>query len=687
MAISLSVDIREVDYHEEQGTETLTVIASVTTSGETYNTTGTASGYMALDIEGSVTDYENDQFTCSFGKNQTTQIYSQTFTVNRGPTATASVKVTLNTGVSAGTISKTITKTLMSSGNNIEIVGLSTSNNYMDQTYTVKLAYPVAAATADVYVQSFGTLPAGGRTIATGTTATEIPWTPTTAQFASYCTDSQSAVCTVRADFKTSGGVKISSFDATFRLVVPESVRPSVSSVSVVDASGDYEDYGVITSDSVLTVTANASSQYGATIRKAQAKLGTDTYGVTVEMTKSGSSWVCTIDDIPTAVSDPDLTVTVWDTRGRTAKWTDGMSTGESANLFFNVSLTSAVRYANGAEDPNADSVRVSTYYTSTSPGGGARSATLKTSYRRVGASSWTTYSTLNVAGGSEKYQSITISGLSASYSWDVQLTLSAGGDTTTWTTTVSTGRPIMDFAVGGKAISMWGVAGSDQSGLYVGRKLRADSDLHISNRVIREFREGGETTQKSFLETDENTGRAVVCDHIGIRAGMWIQGMVPELDMPGFEGEDVENALVRFTSYNMMRVNEDGGLELNWTDGGLSGTAWKQLWTGTWSSGGTTTYIYDLPRYHCLLFVLGGSLAGQRVPVWRQTTSGSIFAGMGAMIQGGTTGHILVGYANVTSSYRLNVTTSYPVTDFTITSGTTHTRTGFNVTEIWGVI
>lgn len=671
MAISLSVDIRETDYNEATGKQMLTVIASVTTSGETYNTTGSAGGTVKVDISGSVSDTETKSFTCSFGRNTTTQILSQSFSMDRGAEATARATVTLNTGVSAGTITKTVTRQLMSSGNNIEIVGLSTSNNYMDQSYTVKLAYPVLASTADVYVQSFGTLPAGGRTIATGTKQTEISWTPTTAQFAPFCTDSQSSICTVRVDFKTSGGVKISTFDTSFRLVVPQSVRPTISSVTIKDASGNYENYGVITPDSVITVTAQASSQYDATVRSVDASLGSSTYGSTIRLTQSGGSWSGTFDSIPMSISNPSLTVTAYDTRGRSATYTEGMTTGSSSELYFNVGLTKAMRYANGAEDPESTTVRVEAHYTSKYPGGSARAATLTTRYRRVGETSWTTYSTLSVNGGAQT-QIVTISGLSTSYSWEIQLTLSAGGESTTWDTTIATGSPIMDFASGGKAIQMWGVAQADEDGLTVNRATRLRGDVTIADN-LRRYING---VEKDFISTQWDNGRAVIEEHIALRAGQWLQGQSPEIygSMP--------------SPINILRMNTDETIELNWTNGGIRGTAWKQLWTGTWSSG-STSYMYDLPRYNLLIFVLGGGFAGQRLPVWRhprQENQATSWAGAGSItyFTSGLAG-LLVASVGGDGAYRLSASSGTPVKFCWIGQNAT-TVSEYPVTEIWGV-
>ena len=690
MAISLSVDIREVDYWPEQGRESLTVIASVTTTGETYNQTGSASGVMVLDIEGSVTDYESATFTCSFGRNATTRIFSQTYTVDRGATATATAKVTLTTGTSAGTISKMVSRTLMRSDSNIEIAGLSSLNNYMDQTYTVRLAYPTLAAKADVYVQSFGTLPAKGRVIATDTTATDISWTPATSQYAPYCTDSQSSVCTVRADFKTAAGVVISTFDASFRLVVPESVRPSISSVTVTDASGDYDDYGVITSDSVLTVTAAASSLHGATIARAEARLGSPSSGVNETMTQLGGSWTCTIDDIPTYLASPTLTVTVYDTRGRSATWTDSMSTGSSSELYFETG-THAERYANGQSDPESTTVRVMVYYTSLYPGGGARGATMTTRYRRVGSSSWSTWSSLSVAGGSVRAQSVSVTGLSATYSWEIQVTLSSGGETATWQTTVGTGSPIMDFAVGGKAVRMWGVASGEDDGLHVGRRLTAGDVLRVDGDIVR----GTPSGERTFLTRNYDTDRPVLCEHTGLLAGCWLQGQPYSGGMPGMEGGT--GGTIFEDAINILRVNASGQVEMSWTMGGIAGRVLKRIWSGNWSGTGNIT-VSELPYYNLIMVVCGsvGNIGRFRVlcPRYDASADGGAdydkFSGCSVICEGSSIIHLVAVDLECTSSGGTALRTrtngpAKPVINSAI--GSSYTSTNNPILGIYGVI
>ena len=85
-----------------------------------------------------------------------------------------------------------------------------------------------------------------------------------------------------------------------------------------------------------------------------------------------------------------------------------------------------------------------------------------------------------------------------------------------------------------------------------------------------------GDTT---LSETTFNSGFTTNGD-ARLANGKWLQG--------GLSSGD-------FT--DMLRMSEDDRVELNWTQGGLSGRVMKLLWSGTLSEGGSVT-IPDLPYY-----------------------------------------------------------------------------------------
>ena len=66
-----------------------------------------------------------------------------------------------------------------------------------------------------------------------------------------------------------------------------------------------------------------------------------------------------------------------------------------------------------------------------------------------------------------------------------------------------------------------------------------------------------------------------------------------------------------------LLRMNTSNQVELTWTSGGLKGRVWKQIWSGTWSSGSLT--LADLPYYNVLVMetnlTTGSMLVGFRDP------------------------------------------------------------------------
>ena len=75
----------------------------------------------------------------------------------------------------------------------------------------------------------------------------------------------------------------------------------------------------------------------------------------------------------------------------------------------------------------------------------------------------------------------------------------------------------------------------------------------------------------------------------------------------------------------SLMRVNENGQVELDWTSGGLKGRIMKELWTGTWSSGSIT--VPDLPYYNMLL-LRASEMAGTSILAIREINGATIFRG-----------------------------------------------------------
>ncbi len=106
MGASLSLTVSESSVNQANNTSVVTATLKITATGATYNGYS-RSGYITIDG----TKYT---FSSSFGKGKTTTLAkkSKTVTHNADGSKTVTVKGYYSTGVSAGNLSKTVTKTL-----------------------------------------------------------------------------------------------------------------------------------------------------------------------------------------------------------------------------------------------------------------------------------------------------------------------------------------------------------------------------------------------------------------------------------------------------------------------------------------------------------------------------------------------------------------------------------------------
>ena len=82
-------------------------------------------------------------------------------------------------------------------------------------------------------------------------------------------------------------------------------------------------------------------------------------------------------------------------------------------------------------------------------------------------------------------------------------------------------------------------------------------------------------------------SGTPLISNHVILDNTYWLQGLLND----GSAAVDI------------LRINENNQIELNWTSGGLKGRVMKQLWSGTLSTGGSIT-VSELPYYHTFMGV-----------------------------------------------------------------------------------
>ena len=157
-------------------------------------------------------------------------------------------------------------------------------------------------------------------------------------------------------------------------------------------------------------------------------------------------------------------------------------------------------------------------------------------------------------------------------YTWDFTIHLQDSLESTNISIRLSSTKYLIDLLAGGGGIA-FGKAASKE-GLDIGMD---EIHLYKSSVVLSE--------NTPFLKF-QNSGRPTIANHIGLANGTWLQGQVSPT------GNYV----------NILRINESGQIELNWTSGGLKGRVMKQIYAGTLSEGGSVTSS-DFPYYN--LFIL----------------------------------------------------------------------------------
>lgn len=383
---------------------------------------------------------------------------------------------------------------------------------------------------------------------------------------------------------------------------LPESVRPTITSVTPSDKEGHRDFFGVyIGTKSILQASVDASGIYGSTITKVAYQ----------------------IDNLSVSTTDPDSTTligrldqsgsrilktTVTDSRGRTAV----RNTTITVVPYVLPSVTATANRwdpSSSDYDDAGESVRVE--YTANIPSynGHNNQAYIYIDHKESGAENYDTI----VAGhfwGPSFSGNYTFSSQSINkrYEYRVRVLLDrfTTGASTEATTSVGLGTPILEFHNSGKGVGIGTFA--PETGLNIGMQadFRGTDDDGFS-RIRIANPEGTETIALakltgSVLEllapsspvTDYD--RALVNSHIFMRNNLGIGGLTTS-------GEQTP----------ILCMNNSNQVELTWTTGGLKGRVMKELWSGTWSSGSIT--VPELPYYNVFL-ILTASNPVSPVPI-----------------------------------------------------------------------
>ena len=395
-----------------------------------YNGTVVASGTIKIT--------HNADGTKSFGLSCEAGVYTYAVSV------TASGTHTLTTIPRASSIS--MSTGTMGSASTITISRASSS-------FTHTLSYAFDSATG---------------TITSKTTSTSVSWTPALT-LAQQIPSSTSGTVTITCD-TYNGSTKIGSKSITATLKVPDSVKPTLTSVTATRVDGDVpSDWGIYIqgkSKATLKISGAAGAQ-GSTI---------SSYSI------SGSGFSSTASSFTTGFLTTSGTITftakVTDSRGRTSD-EKTVSISVVAYSLPVVSSHSSQRCNSSGTVQDAGTYIKGLLSFSYSSCSSKNTVTTATYYKKSSATSWTNASKTFTSG-----TAFTFGGsISTESSYDIKYTITDAFATITVLDTVSTASVLMDFKAGGKGIAIGKVSEYDNT-----LELSDKWDLKVYGKLLKAY-------------------------------------------------------------------------------------------------------------------------------------------------------------------------------------------------------
>jgi len=428
-------------------TSSVTVKVQLVSTGASYTINSSASKSGSVTINGTKYTFN---FTAGLSGNQTKTLYTKTVTVSHAAngtktcsfSATCGINVTLS-GTYYGNVTASGTGTFntIARASTISSVTSSVSVNGTNAV-TVNITRAASSFTHTV-VFSFGSYSKTTTGVGTSTSYA----IPTSWLNAIPSATSGTAKVTVTT---YSGSTKIgSAVSKNFTLTVPSSVVPTISTVTLTEAtSGLAAQFGgYVQNKSRVAVKITAAGALSSTIKAYKTSIqGSTLTGASVTsgtLTKSGTSTV---------------TITVTDSRGRTASTTRSITV--NAYTAPKINTFTAIR-ANGlgAADDNG-TMALARIRFSIAAVNDKNGKSYKVEYRPKGTDDWT-----QAASGSvyayDSNMLLNIS-LNTDTSYDLRLTVTDFFGSTTASTDVATAFTLMDFNQSGRGIAFGKVSEVD---------------------------------------------------------------------------------------------------------------------------------------------------------------------------------------------------------------------------------
>ena len=437
MSVSQSLTIKQKSQSVSENKTTVTIKLTSTQSGASYNNY-TLTGYYWTSVNGGTETKHS--FTTTLPSNTTKTCFSvdYTFSHKADGTGSISVRTSLNTKISAGTVTKSasLTPTRIPRATTPT---LSATTTEMNKSVTINCPRASSSFTHTLKY-TFGS---GSGTIGTGI-GTSKSWT-VPLSLANQIPNATSGSGTITCD-TYNGSTKIGTKSITFKTTVPSTVVPTISSVTLSDPKGYLSTFGgYVQNKSQLKVQVASSGAYSSTIKS----VSITAFGIT------GATNPYTFTSI-TSSGTKSVSVKVTDTRGRTATTSKAFTVLSYSNP--TISKLSASR-CNSDGSPNDEGAYIKiNYECSILTLNNSNSKNILLRYKPQTSSSWTNL--LNVSEYSRNTYIISQADINNAYDVSLKLTDSFGSVEKIWK--VSTAFTLMDFNESGKGVAIGKVSQGD---------------------------------------------------------------------------------------------------------------------------------------------------------------------------------------------------------------------------------
>lgn len=441
MAVSQNLSIALAGQNVANNTSTVTITLTSTQTGASYNGY-TLTGYYWISVNGGAeTQYS---FTCTLPKNSTTTCFSvnHTWTHNADGTGSISVRTSLATGISAGTVttSKSYTPATIPRATQ---PSLSASSTPMGSAVTI-LTPRASGSFTHTLTYVFG---GASGTIATGvgtSYAWTIPWA-----LANQIPNATSGTGTIYC-YTYNGNTHIGTKTINFTATVPATLVPSISAIELSDPTGNAAIYGAyVQNKSKIKVQVTASGSYSSTIRS-------------VSITANGATSTAnpyTSNVITASGGAKTVSVTVTDSRGRTATKTASYTVISYTSA--TVTSLSAFRcLSDGTEDEDGEYMNI-VYAGSITALNNKNAKSFKVEYKEHNSTTWTTaltYTDSYTASGNVILEA------STEKSYDVRFTVTDAFGASVSLATVTTAFTLIDLNESGRAMAIGKVSEIDNT-------------------------------------------------------------------------------------------------------------------------------------------------------------------------------------------------------------------------------